>query len=151
LGGEGEEGNLFTVPSNKFAEFNFFLDPKAAKTVVGSSLDITVIPLRAQRQVSSFGKVLRSLGRAEKTPELSFVYRLLLLMKNLQKKHQAYSHIVSWLYSSVLTAIGLVHKKYQSIIKHSIAVHMVNNSQEILLLLIMSSSITKHSESSIHM
>ena len=95
--GEGEEGNLFTVPSNKFAEFNFFLDPKAAKTVVESRLDITVIPLRAQRQVSSFGKVLRSLSAAEKTPELSFVYRLLLLMQKLQKKHQSYNHIVSCL------------------------------------------------------
>jgi inosine-uridine nucleoside N-ribohydrolase len=113
--GEGEEGNLFTVPSNKFAEFNFFLDPKAAKTVVESRLDITVIPLRAQRQVSSFGKVLRSLIAAEKTPESSFVYRLLLLMQKLQKKHQSYSHIVSCLYSSVLlTDIRVVHKKYQS-------------------------------------
>nr|CAB3461498.1 unnamed protein product [Digitaria exilis] len=96
IDGEGE-GNLFTVPSNKFAEFNFFLDPKAAKTVVESSLDITVIPLRAQRQVSSFGEVLRSLRSAEKTPELSFVYRLLLLMQKLQKKHHAYSHILQCL------------------------------------------------------
>jgi hypothetical protein len=43
------------------------------------------------------------------------VYRLLLLMQKLQKKHQSYSHIVSCLYSSVLlTDIRVVHKKYQS-------------------------------------
>lgn len=104
--GDGEEGNLFTVPSNKLAEFNFFLDPKAGKIVVESGLDITLIPLRAQRQVSSFEDVLKSLRVAEKTPESSFVYQLLLLMQKLQKEHHAFSHIVSCLYSSaLLTAI----------------------------------------------
>ncbi|PUZ66018.1 hypothetical protein GQ55_3G272600 [Panicum hallii var. hallii] len=109
--GEGEEGNLFTVPSNKFAEFNFFLDPKAAKTVVESRLDITVIPLRAQRQVSSFGKVLRSLSAAEKTPESSFVYRLLLLMQKLQNKHQSYSHIDMFL-GELLGSMFLVQQSH---------------------------------------
>lgn len=103
--GDGEEGNMFTVPSNKFAEFNFFLDPQAAKAVVESGLDITLIPLRAQRQVASFKKVLRSLRAAEKTPELSFAYRLLLLMQKLQKKHRAYRHIVSCFYRFVLLTI----------------------------------------------
>ncbi|KAJ3687604.1 hypothetical protein LUZ61_016768 [Rhynchospora tenuis] len=29
---ENKEGNVFTIPSNRYAEFNFFLDPLAAKT-----------------------------------------------------------------------------------------------------------------------
>lgn len=134
--GEGEEGNLFTVPSNKFAEFNFFLDPKSAKTVVESGLDITVIPLRAQRQVSSFGKVLRSLRGAEKTPESSFVYRLLLLMKKLQKNHQAYSHIDMFL-GEVLGSMFLVQQSHlnYSITEKAISVgsgHVSMDGQTIL-------------------
>lgn len=113
---DGEEGNMFTVPSNKFAEFNFFLDPQAAKAVVESGLDITLIPLRAQRQVASFKKVLRSLRAAEKTPELSFAYRLLLLMQKLQKKHRAYRHIDMFL-GELLGAVFFVQ---QSHLNHSI-------------------------------
>ena len=89
---------MFTIPSNKFSEFNFFLDPRAAKAVVECDLDITLIPLRAQRQVASFEEVIRSLHAAEKTPESSFVNQLLLSMQKLQKNNRAYRHIVSLSY-----------------------------------------------------
>jgi inosine-uridine nucleoside N-ribohydrolase len=104
--GDGEEGNVFTVPSNKFSEFNFFLDPRAAKAVVESGLDITLIPLRAQRQVASFEKVVRSLHAAEKTPESSFVYQLLLSMQKLQKNNQAYHHIVSFFSTCLISKLS---------------------------------------------
>ncbi|VAH07354.1 unnamed protein product [Triticum turgidum subsp. durum] len=115
-GGNGDGGNVFTVPSNKFSEFNFFLDPQAAKAVVESDLDITLIPLRAQRQVASFKEVTRSLCTAEKTPESSFAYQLLLSMQKLQKNNQAYRHIDMFL-GELLGAVFLVQ---QSHLNHSI-------------------------------
>uniref|UniRef100_A0ACD5U396 Uncharacterized protein n=1 Tax=Avena sativa TaxID=4498 RepID=A0ACD5U396_AVESA len=121
--GEGEEGNVFTVPSNKFSEFNFFLDPQAAKVVVESGLDITLIPLKAQRQVASFEKVIRSLHAAEKTAETSFVYRLLLSMRKLQKSNQAYHHIDMFL-GELLGSVFLVQQSHidHSIIERAISV-----------------------------
>ncbi|VAH19124.1 unnamed protein product [Triticum turgidum subsp. durum] len=115
-GGNGDRGNVFTVPSNKFSEFNFFLDPQAAKAVVESGLDITLIPLRAQRQVDSFKEVTRSLCTAEKTPESLFAYQLLLSMQKLQKNNQAYHHIDMFL-GELLGAVFLVQ---QSHLNHSI-------------------------------
>lgn len=107
---------MFTVPSNKFSEFNFFLDPQAAKAVVESGLDITLIPLRAQRQVDSFKEVTRSLCTAEKTPESSLAYQLLLSMQKLQKNNQAYRHMDMFL-GELLGAVFLVQ---QSHLNHSI-------------------------------
>ncbi|PNT71272.1 uncharacterized protein LOC100842948 isoform X5 [Brachypodium distachyon] len=123
-GGDGEEGNVFTVPSNKFSEFNFFLDPQAAKVVVESGSDITLIPLRAQRQVASFGKVIRSLNASDKTPESSFVYRLLLLMEKLQKSNRAYRHTDMFL-GELLGAVFLVQ---QSHLNHSITERAISVS-----------------------
>uniref|UniRef100_A0A2N9HHN7 Inosine/uridine-preferring nucleoside hydrolase domain-containing protein n=1 Tax=Fagus sylvatica TaxID=28930 RepID=A0A2N9HHN7_FAGSY len=48
--GHWDKGNVFTVPSNEYAEFNMFLDPLAAKTVFDSNLNITLIPLGIQRR-----------------------------------------------------------------------------------------------------
>jgi inosine-uridine nucleoside N-ribohydrolase len=90
----GETGNVFSVPSNKYAEFNFFLDPRAAKSVIQSGLDITLVPLQAQRKVASFEDILQSLQLFTKTPELKFANRLLSLMNQLQKEHQIYFHVV---------------------------------------------------------
>ncbi|KAI4965477.1 hypothetical protein ZWY2020_051966 [Hordeum vulgare] len=123
-GGDGDRGNVFTVPSNKFSEFNFFLDPQAAKTVVESGLDITLIPLRTQRQVASFEEVTRSLCTAEKTPESSFAYRVLLSMQKLQKNNQAYHHIDMFL-GELLGAVFLVQ---QSHLNHSITERAVTVS-----------------------
>lgn len=89
------KGNVFTVPSNRYAEFNMFLDPLAAKTVLESSLDITLIPLSAQRKAASFQAILQALKHTDHTPESSFVHRLLLLIHDLQHKHQVYHHMVN--------------------------------------------------------
>lgn len=90
-----ERGNVFTVPSNRYSEFNFFLDPLAAKTVIDSGLDVTLIPLGAQRKVDSFPSVLRALETAHRTPELTFVLSLLSTMNQLQQKSHRYRHVVS--------------------------------------------------------
>ncbi|KAJ3686872.1 hypothetical protein LUZ61_016036 [Rhynchospora tenuis] len=84
----GDKGNVYTVPSNNYAEFNFFLDPRAAKTVVQSGIKTTLVPLVAQRKVASFDCILQSLQLINKTPELDFAYKLLSLMNELQRKHQ---------------------------------------------------------------
>ncbi|XP_019701763.1 nucleoside hydrolase 3-like isoform X2 [Elaeis guineensis] len=89
----GEKGNVFTVPSNEYAEFNMFLDPLAAKKVIESDLQIILIPLSAQRKVVSFKSILKSLKLADKTPEALFAYRLLSLMQKLRRQHQTYHHM----------------------------------------------------------
>uniref|UniRef100_A0A0D9WGD5 Inosine/uridine-preferring nucleoside hydrolase domain-containing protein n=1 Tax=Leersia perrieri TaxID=77586 RepID=A0A0D9WGD5_9ORYZ len=100
------KGNVFTVPSNTYAEFNMFLDPLAAKTVLDSTLDITLIPLIAQRKASSFHALLKALKHAE-TPESGFVRHLLSVLHNLQQKHQLYHHMDIFL-GELLGAVYLV-------------------------------------------
>lgn len=87
------KGNVFTVPSNEYAEFNMFLDPLAAKAVLESNLDITLIPLTVQRQVSSFSKVIERLS-TKKTPESMFAHQLLSRLHKLQQTHRIYHHMV---------------------------------------------------------
>ena len=106
--GSDEKGNVFTVPSNRYAEFNMFLDPLAAKTVLESSLNITLIPLTVQRKVASFEGVFGALKhRTQHTPESKLVHRLLLLLQQLQRKQKFYHHMVSDLYgkSALVTSI----------------------------------------------
>ncbi|XP_072960994.1 nucleoside hydrolase 3-like isoform X2 [Typha angustifolia] len=103
----GEKGNVFTVPSNEYAEFNFFLDPLAAKTVLESDLDITLIPLSAQRKATSFRVIRQTLKLSRTTPESSFAYRLLTLLHKLQTKHQVYHHMDIFL-GELLGAVLLV-------------------------------------------
>ncbi|KAF8719794.1 hypothetical protein HU200_024551 [Digitaria exilis] len=103
------KGNVFTVPSNRYAEFNMLLDPLAAKTVLESSLDITLIPLISQRKAASFQSVLHALKHVDHTPESSFVHRLMLRLHDLQQKHQLYKHMVYDMFlGEVLGAVYLV-------------------------------------------
>ncbi|KAJ4955250.1 hypothetical protein NE237_012033 [Protea cynaroides] len=88
-----DHGNVFIIPSNKYAELNMFLDPFAAKKVFNSGLNITLIPLGVQRQVNSFRKILESLQLTKKTPEAVFTYRLLSRLHHLQHKYPRYHHM----------------------------------------------------------
>ncbi|RLN00782.1 hypothetical protein C2845_PM06G22090 [Panicum miliaceum] len=101
------KGNVFTVPSNRYAEFNVLLDPLAAKTVLESSLDITLIPLVSQRKAASFQFILHALKHVDHTPESGFVRHLLLLLYDLQQKHRLYNHMDMFL-GEVLGAVYLV-------------------------------------------
>ncbi|XP_073010370.1 nucleoside hydrolase 3-like [Typha latifolia] len=107
INGSSEEGNVFTVPSNKYSEFNIFLDPLAAKTVIESGLDITLVPLAAQRKVTSFSTMLQTLQINDNTPESLFANRLLSLMHDLQQKSQAYQNMDVFL-GELLGAVFLV-------------------------------------------
>ncbi|XP_078148714.1 nucleoside hydrolase 3-like isoform X1 [Carex rostrata] len=106
----GDKGNVFTVPTNKFAEFNFFLDPQSAKTVIHSGIKTTIVPLEAQRKVASFECILQSLQHANKTPELNFTYELLTLMNELQRKYQEYKHMDIFL-GEILGSVFLVEQE----------------------------------------
>ncbi|XP_026438341.1 uncharacterized protein LOC113336867 isoform X2 [Papaver somniferum] len=99
-------GNLFSVPSNEFAEFNMFLDPMAAKVVLESELNVTLIPLNVQRQVSSFPEMLKRLQLKKTTPEAVFTYRLLSRLHRLQQKHRRYHHMDTFL-GEILGAVIL--------------------------------------------
>uniref|UniRef100_A0ACD5TH63 Uncharacterized protein n=1 Tax=Avena sativa TaxID=4498 RepID=A0ACD5TH63_AVESA len=106
-GGGHEKGNVFTVPSNKYAEFNMFLDPLAAKTVIESNMNITLIPLTAQRKAASYGAVLEALEQTQKTPESKFVHELFSLLKELRSKQKLYHHVDIFL-GEVLGAVYMV-------------------------------------------
>ncbi|XP_073050279.1 nucleoside hydrolase 3-like isoform X2 [Primulina eburnea] len=86
-------GNVINIPSNKNAELNMFLDPLAAKTVFDHGHNITLIPLRVQRRVSRFAKILESLRLTKKTPEALFARRLISKLHRLQRTHHRYQHV----------------------------------------------------------
>lgn len=91
--GHWDKGNVFTVHSNKYAEFNMFLDPVAAKTVFDSKVNITLIPLGVQRRVGSLPRILERLLETKRTPEAKFASRLLSRLYHLQKLHFLYKHM----------------------------------------------------------
>ncbi|VAH07299.1 unnamed protein product [Triticum turgidum subsp. durum] len=105
--GGHEKGNVFTVPSNRYAELNMFLDPLAAKTVLESNLNITLIPLAAQRKAASFESVLEALEQTQQTPESKFVRELFALLKELRIKEKLYHHVDIFL-GEVLGAVYMV-------------------------------------------
>ncbi|KAH7844249.1 hypothetical protein Vadar_026054 [Vaccinium darrowii] len=92
-----QKGNVFSIPSNEYAEFNMFLDPLAAKMVFDSGLNITLIPLGIQRKISVFPKILERLHRTKKTPEAIFAKRLISRLHQLQQKHHRYQHMDTFL------------------------------------------------------
>ncbi|KAF5815540.1 putative inosine/uridine-preferring nucleoside hydrolase domain, ribonucleoside hydrolase [Helianthus annuus] len=88
-----EKGNVIHVPSNKYAELNMFLDTLAAKTVFESSLDITLIPLHAQRKVYALPKIIKMLQAKNMTHEAVFTRRLLTRLHHLHQRHHLYRHV----------------------------------------------------------
>lgn len=95
---ENEKGNVFTVPSNEYAEFNMFLDPLAAKAVFDSTLNITLIPLRIQKQVGSSQNILNTLqlqltDSHRRTPEAVFSHNLISKLWQLKQNHHSYHHM----------------------------------------------------------
>lgn len=100
-----DKGNVFTIPSNEYSEFNFFLDPTAADLVLSSGLNITLIPLNVQRKVSYFHKILKKLKLENRTPEARFSRRLLSRLYHLKQKHHQYDHVVKLLNLIILYRI----------------------------------------------
>ncbi|TKY72053.1 Non-specific ribonucleoside hydrolase RihC [Spatholobus suberectus] len=101
-----DKGNVFSVPSNQYAEFNMFLDPLAANTVFQSEVNVTLIPLGVQHKTSSFSRVLWWLRRTEKTPEAVFSKRVLLRLQRLKQIHHRYHHMDTFL-GEILGAVVL--------------------------------------------
>lgn len=104
--GHTDKGNLFSVPSNKYAEFNMFLDPLAAKTVFESTLDIMLIPLGVQRNVSSFSKIVETMSVTKRTAESRFALRLVSRLHRLKQLHSRYQHMETFL-GEILGAVFL--------------------------------------------
>ncbi|RDX89409.1 rihC, partial [Mucuna pruriens] len=101
-----DKGNIFSVPSNQYAEFNMFLDPLAANTVFQSQVNITLIPLTVQRKASSFSCMLHCLRGIQKTPEAVFSKRVLLRLQRLKQIHYRYHHMDTFL-GEILGAVVL--------------------------------------------
>ncbi|XP_004508326.1 nucleoside hydrolase 3-like [Cicer arietinum] len=108
-GNAADKINVFSVPSNQYAEFNMFLDPLAAKTVLESEVDITLIPLSTQRRVSEFTTIIGRLRGARKTPEGSFSKHLLSRLHRLKQIHDRYHHMDTFL-GEILGAVVLTDR-----------------------------------------
>ncbi|MED6156932.1 Nucleoside hydrolase 3 [Stylosanthes scabra] len=104
-----DKGNVFSIPSNQYAEFNMFLDPLAAKTVFESQVNITLIPLSVQQSATSFSSLLSSLHCKQKTPEAMFSKRLLARLHHLKKIHHRYQHMDMFL-GEILGAVVLANQ-----------------------------------------
>ncbi|KAL0548319.1 hypothetical protein IC582_012767 [Cucumis melo] len=101
-----DKGNVFTVPSNIYAEFNIFLDPLGARTVFESTVNVTLVPLGIQRRVSSFENILGTLRKKNRTPELLFANRLLSRLFRLKQSNIRYEHVDTFL-GEILGAVVL--------------------------------------------
>eukprot|EP00249_Psilotum_nudum_P017503 c26355_g1_i1 orf=203-2848(-) len=101
-------GNVFTVPQNSKAEFNAFLDPKAAKMVLESDLNVTLIPLDALYSGPLSAVSIKRSESIKNTPEEAFVHHLLLKIEQLQLRSPAYSHMEQ-LTGEVLAAAVMVN------------------------------------------
>ncbi|URE02289.1 Inosine-uridine preferring nucleoside hydrolase [Musa troglodytarum] len=116
-----DAGNVFSVPANKFAEFNMFLDPLAAKMAMESNLTITLVPLNAQLKVISFKRILQTLQLAEKTPESTFAHQLLSLLYQLQRKQPKLYHHMEIFLGELLGAVFLVdHSKLNPVMQRKL-------------------------------
>ncbi|CAN0856072.1 Nucleoside hydrolase 3 [Linum grandiflorum] len=105
--GRWDKGNILDMHPNEYAEMNMFLDPLAAETVFESSLKITLIPLEAQRKVSSFAQVKQMLKwTSNKTPEAFFSHRLVSMLNRLKQIHPRYQHMDTFL-GEILGAVVL--------------------------------------------
>ncbi|KAK2411949.1 inosine-uridine preferring nucleoside hydrolase family protein [Trifolium repens] len=104
-----DKGNVLSVPSNQYAEFNMFLDPLAAKTVFESKVNITLIPLSTQRLVSSFPTVIATLRATRKTPEVLFSKCLLSTLDRLKHINNRYHHMDIFL-GEIIGAVVLADK-----------------------------------------
>lgn len=104
-----ERGNVMNVASNKYAELNMFLDPLAAKTILNSSLRITLVPLRMQRKLYAIPEMIKRFRTKNMTHEARFTRSLLTRLHRLQK-HPLYRHVVRHLidlhYFHLTTDIG---------------------------------------------
>src|SRR4249919_1183233 len=77
-GAVGVPGNITWPPTikNPHAEWNFYVDPRAANVVFRSGLPITLVPLDATNDVPLNAAVAARLGRS---PSAAFVRRLIRL------------------------------------------------------------------------
>ena len=75
-GAVGVRGNIMSAPPNKnpHAEWNFYVDPRAANVVFRSGLPITLVPLDATNDVPLNKAVAARLGTS---PSAAFVRRLI--------------------------------------------------------------------------
>jgi pyrimidine-specific ribonucleoside hydrolase len=62
---------------NTVAEWNVFIDPRAAAVVLKSGIPVTFVPLDATNQAPIAEDFYNRLGKERSTPATEFVYRLL--------------------------------------------------------------------------
>lgn len=110
--GLGKLGNLFTLPENAVAEFNFFLDPIAAQYVVEAAAlteKVTLVPLDASSKVPLHTRLVRKFQRAAVTPEAKLVATLLATIYRQRKQGDANKFQVGGAHrrSTALTSMSL--------------------------------------------
>jgi pyrimidine-specific ribonucleoside hydrolase len=79
-------GNIPTLNpriDNPFAEWNLYIDPRAADLVIASGAPITLIPLDTTNKVPLTADFMLRCAAAQQTPAAGFVYRTLRRLKRL--------------------------------------------------------------------
>lgn len=74
---EGNVGGSGVGIDNKYAEWNIYIDPRAANIVFKSGIPITLVPLDATRDVPVTRRFYNLLGEFRGTPAAELVYDLL--------------------------------------------------------------------------
>jgi inosine-uridine nucleoside N-ribohydrolase len=73
----GNVGRSYAQIDNAVAEWNMYVDPRAANTVFQSGVPVTLVPLDATRHVPVTNSFVERLKRDRETPEATFVLEVL--------------------------------------------------------------------------
>jgi pyrimidine-specific ribonucleoside hydrolase len=79
----GNVGNSGVQIENDTAEWNIYVDPRAANLVLQSGAPVTLVPLDATNHVLLTNKFYKRLARNRPTPEAKFVFDVLTMLKDL--------------------------------------------------------------------
>lgn len=74
---EGNVGNSGVGIQNNYAEWNIYIDPKAANIVFQSGVQIILVPLDATKDVPVTRQFYKALDKNRNTPAASLVYEIL--------------------------------------------------------------------------
>ncbi|PON72931.1 Inosine/uridine-preferring nucleoside hydrolase [Parasponia andersonii] len=92
----GEIGNLFPQDSNPYAEFNMFVDPFAAYTVLHSGIPITLVPLDATKTIPTDENFFSAFEKEHDTYEAQYSFESLKMVHDTMSKDDFFEKYCMW-------------------------------------------------------